>query len=139
MHEKAVIALDNLPVSPPKEFEGKLDNEKIVKALSFIFFSESLGNWLYEKAKVYFIETDFEFIASDQPIINIHANSDFEPVKEMECYYPITPHLALFFTEKEFKNKKIDENETLKYNKLLYSKSYEQIYAFSKEMLSLFV
>jgi hypothetical protein len=139
MHERPVAVLNNLPVSPPKEFEGNLDNSKIVKALSFIFFADTLGNWLYQKAKIYFIETDFEFIASDQPIVNIHANSDFEPVKEMECYYPITPHLALFFTEKNFNNMKINKNETLKYNKLLYSKSYEQIYAFSKETLDLFV
>jgi len=138
MHERPVKALNNLPIDPPKEYEGNFDNEKIVKALMFIFFAETMGNWLYEKVKIYFIETDFEFIASDQPIINIHSTTDYTYAKNLELYYPITPHLALFFTDKEFCNKKIDESETYKYNKLLYSKSYEQVYALSENILTLF-
>jgi hypothetical protein len=137
MFGRAVTALNNLPVSPPKEIEGQFNNENIVRVYS-LFFAEILANWMAENAKIYFIETDNEFIAADQPIINIHSNDEitFKPVKEMEFYYPITPHLALFITSKDFKDKKIDKLETDEYNKRLYRKSYEQIYAYSKEILN---
>jgi hypothetical protein len=137
MIERAVMGLNNLPVAPPREIEGKFGNENIVRVYS-LFLAESLANWMAEKAKIYFIETDDEFIASDQPIINIHSNNEitFEPVKEMEFYYPITPHLALFITAKKFQNGKIDRSETAKYNSELFKKSYEQIYAYSKELLN---
>lgn len=137
MFEKAVIGLKNLPVSPPKEIEGRFDNENIVRIYS-LFLAEILANWMVEKTKIYFIETDNEFIASDQPIVNIHSNNEItlEPVKKMEFYYPITPHLALFITAKDFKDKKIDKSETDEYNEGLYKKSYEQIYAYSKETLN---
>jgi hypothetical protein len=93
-----------------------------------------------EKANIYFIETDYEFIASDQPVINIHSHNkiSFEPVKEIEYYYPITPHLAMFITAKNFNNMKIGKDETDKYNQLLYERSYEQIYASKKEILNTF-
>jgi hypothetical protein len=131
--------LNNLPVSPPKEIEGKFDNENIVRVYS-LFLAESLANWMMEKAKIYFIETDNEFITSDQPIINIHSNNEitFEPVKEMEFYYPVTPRQALFITAKDFKDKKINKTETDDYNNRLCKKSYEQIYAYSKETLNSF-
>jgi hypothetical protein len=139
MFERAVTGLNNLPVSPPKEIEGQFDNENIIRVYSLLF-AESLANWMAEKAKIYFIETDNEFIATDQPIINIHSNDKitFEPVREMEFYYPITPHLALFITAKDFKSKKINKSETDDYNNILYKKSYEQIYAYSKEILNSF-
>jgi hypothetical protein len=140
MLERVVTGLSNLPVSPPKEIEGKFSNENIVRIYS-LFLADSLANWMVKKAKIYFIETDNEFIAADQPIINIHSNDEitFEPVKEMEYYYPITPHIALFITAKGFKDKKIDKSETDEYNKRLYKKSCEQIYAYSKETLDDFL
>ena len=54
----------------------------------------------------------------------------------MEYYYPITPHLALFITVKDFNNIKTNKTETDAYNKLLYNKSYEQVYATSQELLN---
>jgi len=139
MFERAVTGLNNLPVRPPVEFEGKFSYENIVKAFSIIL-AECSANWMFEKASIYFIETDYEFIASDQPLINIHSNNEitYEPIKEVEYYYPITPHLALFITAKKFNNIKIGSLETEKYNKLLYDKSHEQIYALSKETLTSF-
>jgi hypothetical protein len=137
MLENVLTGLNHLPVRPPPEIEGKFSNENIVKAFS-ILFAECSANWMYEKAKIYFIETDYEFIASDQPIINIHSNNSitFEPVKETEYYYPVTPHLAIFITAKDFDNIKIGKTEADKYNKLLYGKSHEQIYASSRELLN---
>jgi len=136
MREKVVNGLSYLPVSPPKEIEGLYDNKNIVRAISMLL-DESTANWMIEKTRISFIETDYEFITSDQPIINIHSknNISFEPIKEMEYYYPITPHLAIFITKKNIHNIKIGKNETDEYNKLLYNKSYEQVYAFSRESL----
>ena len=135
----ALTGLNHLPVRPPPEIEGKFSNENIVKAFS-ILFAECSGNWMYDKAKIYFIETDYEFIASDQPVINIHSHNEisFEPIKETEYYYPVTPNLAMFITAKIFRNLKIGKNETDKYNQLLYDKSYEQIYASKEETLRAF-
>jgi len=140
MYEKAVTGLNNFPVPPPKEIEGKFDNENIVRVFSLLF-AECSANWMFEKANIYFIETDHEFIASDQPIINIHSNNEitYEPVKETEYYYPITPHLALFITNKNFTNKHISKSETDAYNNLLFKNSHEQIYAYSQELLSTFL
>ena len=138
MLERAVTGLSYLPVSPPKEFEGLYDNENMVKIISMLL-DERVANWMIEKTKIYFIETDYEFIASDQPIVNIHAHREiiFEHITTMEYYYPITPHLALFITSKNFNDSKIDKAETDKYNKLLYNQSHEQIYAFSENTLNL--
>jgi hypothetical protein len=137
MRERAVTGLSYLHVPPPKEIEGMYDNENIVRVVSMLL-DECTANWMIEKTKIYFIETDYEFIASDQPIVNIHSNNEitFEHVKTMEYYYPITPHLALFITAENFDNKKIDRNETNEYNKLLYARSHEQVYAFSEETLN---
>jgi hypothetical protein len=136
MREKAVTGLSKLPVSPPKEIEGMYDNRNIIMAYSLLL-DECIANWMIEKTKIYFIETDYEFIASDQPIINIHSNNEitFEPVKEMEYYYPISPHLAVFITKKNIHDRKIGKTETDEYNKLIYTKSHEQVYAFSREVL----
>jgi len=139
MLERAITGLNSIPVSSPKEIEGMYDNENIVKVVSMLL-DECVANWMIEKTKIYFIETDYEFIASDQPIVNVHSNNEiiFEQVKTMEYYYLITPKLALFITAKDFSNKKIDKIETVRYNKMLYKRSHEQVYAFSKELLSTF-
>jgi hypothetical protein len=139
MLERTIIGLNNLPISPPKEIEDKFDNKNIARVYS-LFFADSLANWMTEKARIYFIETNNEFIASDQPIINIHSNNEItsESVKEMEFYYPVTPHLALFITAKDFRDKKFDKSETDDYNNRLYKKSFEQIYAYTKELLDCF-
>jgi hypothetical protein len=140
MLERTVKGLSILPISPPKEIEGMYDNENIVKVISTLM-DEDTADWMIEKANIYFIETDYEFIASDQPIVNIHAKNEitFEKVKTMEYYYPITPHLALFITAKDFNNIKINKTETDWYNKLLYDQSYEQIYSSSRELLNTFL
>ena len=140
MQERRKIAIRNFPMQPPPELIGKVDFENIFNALTFSLFTNSIGNWLYSKAKMYFLETDYEFITSDQPVINIHSGSlgSYDQVKDLELYYPVSPHLALFFTEKEFNTQKLDECITFQYNKLLFDKSYEQIYALSKETLKSF-
>ena len=140
MHERGKMAIQNLPVPPPPELFGKVDFENVFNALTFSLFTNSIVNWLCSIAKMYFLETNNEFFASDQPIINIHSGSIvyYDPVKDMELYYPVTPHLALFFTEKEFSNQKLDKDKTLQYNKMLFRKSHEQIYAFSEGTLEPF-
>ena len=140
MQERVKLAIQNLPVPTPPELIGKVDLENVFKALSFSLFTNSIANWLHSTAKMYFLETDYEFIASDQPIINIYSGGigDYGQVKDIELYYPVTPHLALFFTEKEFNNQKLDEGKTLQYNKMLFEKSYEQVYAFSENTLEPF-
>jgi hypothetical protein len=137
IQERLTYAFEHMPIDPPEELAGKVDFVKTSKALSFSLTTEAMANWLYEKSNIYFIETDNEFIASDQPIINIHSGNigNFDPVKLIELYYPITPHLALFFTDKSFCNQKIDETKTHEYNKILYEKSYEQVYALSENTL----
>jgi hypothetical protein len=140
MRDGPVKGLSILPITPPKEIEGMYDNENIVKLFSMLM-DESTADWLIEKANIYFIETDYEFIASDQPIVNIHAKNEitFEPAKAMEYYYPITPHLALFITAKDFNNIRISKTETDAYNKLLYDKSYEEVFATSQELINTFL
>ena len=140
IQERQKLAIEKLKPLTPPELVGKIDLENVFKAFTFAHMTNAIANWLYCKTKMFFLETDYEFIASDQPLINIHSGSigSFDPVTQFELYYPITPKLALFFTEKNYNNYKLDVDNTLLYNKMIFDYSYENIFALSKNTLEQF-
>lgn len=85
------------------------------------------------------------FITGDQPIINTHAvglELEDSP-EELEFYYPLTPSLALLFTDNpKYQGEKIvpaDEDDVIKYNTYIHQQSGRQVYASQREPLELLV
>jgi hypothetical protein len=110
----------------------------------------SLGFSLYqdrEKFRPILIENKSEtrFITGDQPIVNTHAVG-LEPEdspEELEFYYPLTPSLALLFTDDtKYQGETIisaDEGDVIKYNGYIHEQSGRQVYASQREPLELLV
>ncbi|WP_390882106.1 DUF4238 domain-containing protein [Candidatus Uabimicrobium amorphum] len=76
-------------------------------------------------------------ITGDYPVINTYGlGKDLnEPVEGLEFYHPVSPKLAIIFSDKVDKNEviKIDEDQVIKFNKVVMSESLEQVYAQKKE------
>jgi hypothetical protein len=117
-------------IPTPEQYEGKFNPDNIYRVFGLII-AEIIGNWIYIKGNIYFFESEYELITSDQPIINIHA-SNLETMKapeRLELYYPITPNMAIFITNRKISNRILKKEDAVFYNNLMTQKSYEQIYA----------
>ena len=121
-------------IHTPDEYKGKFNPENIIKVLGLIF-AESMGNWIYSKGKIYFFESDYDLIVSDQPIINIRADYTLTAAKRVEYYYPLTPNLAIFITEKKITDRILKKEDAIFFNNQMYKKYHEQIYSKTQELL----
>lgn len=79
--------------------------------------------------------SDVSLITGDQPIINVYADYK-EPkgiAEQFDLYYPITPQLALFITDKEIVENKgtisLSREHAKKLNALIVSASHSQVFA----------
>jgi hypothetical protein len=118
--------------------------EKIWNVLSHIF-ATNIGLSLYlERQNLRMVllknQTQKELITGDQPVINIRAKAlDTNPPDDVELYYPVSPYQAIMITKRLEKSPldKILMNDTDvdKYNAMIASHSFEQIFAASKEAL----
>lgn len=85
------------------------------------------------------------FITGDQPIINTHAVGLElgESPEDLEFYYPLTPSLALLFTDdKKYQGEKIvtaNKDDVIKYNTYILDQSGRQVYASQRGPLELLV
>lgn len=74
-------------------------------------------------------QTNYNFVTSDQPIINTYENFDYNS----ELYYPLAPDLAMLFTNRECYQKieeiMLREIDVLEYNKLLAKNADRFIYS----------
>lgn len=88
-------------------------------------------------------EAELNFIAGDQPCINIKANSTpaGEIPDRIALYYPVTPKLAILLQDESCveRVRSIKEQDVKKYNALMYANSHEQIFAQSESDLSPFI
>jgi len=121
----------------PEKFKGKFNPDNINRVIGLIS-AETIGNWIYVMGNIYFFDSDYELITCDQPIINVHASSyeSMEPPKRLELYYPITPNLALFITDRKISNRILKKEDAIFYNNLMKQKSHEQIYAKTPDLFS---
>lgn len=82
-------------------------------------------------------QTKYNFITSDQPIINTYENFDLNS----ELYYPLAPDLAMLFTNRECYQKVdeigLKEIDVMEYNKLLAKNADRFIYAITEVELFL--
>lgn len=84
---------------------------------------------------------DLSLITGDQPIINVYANYK-EPkgiVEHLSLYYPITPQLALFITDKNIVENKgmisLSKEQATKLNDLIVAASHSQVFAATNDDL----
>ncbi|MBN2676026.1 MAG: DUF4238 domain-containing protein [Alphaproteobacteria bacterium] len=99
-----------------------------------------IKNLLREKYHIIYLvnKTDSSFITSDQPIINTYSfiakNLGRELLNdELEFFYPVSPNLAILFTNRPCYEKiheiNISKDDIAEYNKVLENKSHNFIYS----------
>jgi hypothetical protein len=93
------------------------------------------------KVEVIENESDTPFIATDQPLINLHGDADpTSPAPErLEFFYPLSPKRAMVFLEKDtFIPLRLSGIAVNNYNVIMAQHSHEQIFSNSKEFLESF-
>ena len=82
--------------------------------------------------------TDTPFITSDQPIINLHANSTGKTPDKLEFFYPLSPRKAVLLIESSNPARvepSLSAFAVNSYNVLMLRNSYEQVFSNSAEYL----
>ncbi|MHB1546137.1 MAG: DUF4238 domain-containing protein [bacterium] len=132
-------------ISNFKCINKNINTENIWPVLRFILTTNLSYNLITLKYKIILIrnESSLEFIAGDQPLINIYPITDENnSPKKLIFYYPISPKIALLIMENtESLKKSISVNDCKKINRwnmLIVEKSCEQIYACSEKTLKLY-
>ncbi|HIH2748262.1 TPA: DUF4238 domain-containing protein [Burkholderia lata] len=96
-----------------------------------------------ERYKLILMEngTESPFVTGDQPVINIYGvgKPPYEPVDELEYYYPISPDLAIIISEREEMRHldviEVTSEQVRWYNNAVASESHEQMFSNSKASL----
>lgn len=127
--------LENAPLKIPES----IDKEKIAKVLSLLM-GDMIGNWMFSKSKLTLLinDTDENLITGDQPIINTKAlnSNKYNPPKEIELCFPITPKIAIYLSDKSMGEQKLNVKEVKEFNEMIIQQSKEQIYSMDKSDLT---
>lgn len=94
----------------------------------------------YNKYQVCLLENlDGNFITTDQPVINIHADCGNKIPEDFELFYPISPSLALIISKQEkYPDRTIlivDDAEVMSWNERMAELSYNQLFSDKKSIL----
>lgn len=108
--------------------------------LSLIFASNVGAHVAHDFCAILLRSENVQFIVGDQPVINTFATHRVSEVpKDVELFYPITPHSALLLTtNQKYKNGQIltlNANEVSAYNSLEIKSSGEMIFAKERSQL----
>ena len=124
---------------------GKIRPENIWTPLSLIFAS-NVGVYISQEFSSILLQApdDYYFIVGDQPVVNTYSTFNIQTVpKDMEFYYPITPHSALLLTKerKEMNGRilSITPSEVNSYNTLEQKASNELLFAKDPSQLQEYV
>lgn len=85
--------------------------------------------------------SDLEFIAGDQPVINSYADvaRRLESLESFDMYYPISPRLAIYYTDRPDWHvsdlRELNEEEVHRFNGMIADNASKQLYASRKETL----
>ncbi len=112
--------------------------------LSLIFASNTGAHIAHNFSAVLMQAKDSCFIVGDQPVVNTYSTFDMLTTpKDMEFFYPLTPHSALLLTKsRQYKNGEsiqIGAEEVAAYNKLEKCAVREMLFAKEKEHLEPFI
>jgi hypothetical protein len=124
---------ENLMLSP-WNVPPNVSKEKLSQVYS-LFFADIIGNWIYSKSKIKVLineSTTHSFITADQPVINVKAEDYRSPVQQVELYYPISPKVAILFSEQNSGLQRLTEIEVTNWNSHILRHASEQIYAKNK-------
>jgi hypothetical protein len=96
-------------------------------------FEIGIGLSIRKKIKLNFlvINSDHNFITSDNPIFNLLENDKNGSVKDIELYYPLNPKIALIISssdKNEIEKTLINEIEIENLNRKVYNNALENIY-----------
>jgi hypothetical protein len=117
------------------------DIRRVISVISDII-AMGIGQSLYidkDQFKLILIDSDTDpFIASDQPIINLHATFDGKPPGKLEFFYPLSPHKAMLLVEASSKkvSSLVSAVSVNNYNILIAQNSHEQVFSNSEEYLN---
>jgi len=125
---------------------GKLiDIEKIWNIIRHIYATNIAYNLSMRKEEFNIVMlaniTDQEFITSDQPVINTHADEKMQgkPVTDFELYYPIMPSKGILITKdtkySSIKSCEVTIADVKRYNNLIIVNSHNQLFANKRETL----
>lgn len=94
----------------------------------------------YNKYQVCLLENlDGNFITTDQPVINIHADCGNKIPEDFELFYSISPSLALIISKQEkYPDRTIlivDDAEVMSWNERMAELSYNQLFSDKKSIL----
>ena len=119
-------------MNAPLMVSTTISKEKLSNVFS-LFFADVIGNWIYSSSKIKLLinQSDLiSFITADQPIINVKEDGSYTgSVREFELYYPISPKIAIYLSEKDEGVQHLDGNSVKAFNKLIVKHSSEQLYA----------
>ena len=121
-------------------------NVEAVWSVSKHIFATNFAWNLYskrEKMKLYLLRntTSAELITGDQPVVNTYATDTekYQPVDDLELYYPITPRLGILITDQlSLRNGEIlelNEDDVAVYNHHIFQNAHDQIYSLSRVSL----
>ena len=96
--------------------------------MAFSMLRDQLDIYLLRNA------TSEPLIASDQPVINMHASDlgDAEEVMELDLYSPISPTLALLLSKNAPDNSELSLEQVLDNNRQMHIQAHSQTFADSK-------
>lgn len=109
-----------------------------------LIFASNVGAHIAHNFSAILLQTESSyFIVGDQPVINTYATFDMTTSpKDLEFFYPLTPHSALLLTTDRKHTSgqllKISTDEVAAYNKLEQCAARELIFAKEKEHLEAF-
>lgn len=118
--------------------------ENIWIPLSLILASNLGAHITLDFSAVLLQAKESSFIVGDQPVINTYSTFDMSTQpKDMELFYPITPHLALLLTKNpQYTNGstvELNTQEIARYNRLEFMLSWEQTFAKDRTQLEPFL
>lgn len=132
---------------------GSLDTEarrrkhdRIWPVLRFIYATNLAYALFFHRREsplqMVFAGSDAHFITSDQPAINTCAMgvSNDTPVDQLELYYPVSPKVAILFSERpenqQLHGQHLDTEQVGWFNRAIQALAHEQLYSSSREGLA---
>ena len=89
--------------------------------------------FIQKNYKIIFLinNSDVPFVTSDQPVVNAVPEDLIQPSEGIEFYYPLSPNLAILYTNLRWcENREIGCDEAKDWNRLIVSKA--ERFVFSK-------
>ncbi len=129
--------IKNFETDLKETYKNKINIETISHSFAFLS-ADFIGNWISSEGNFTLLKnnTEVDFITSDQPIYNHSSNyENLGTSDQMELFYPITPRLAVFISNKKIENFYASTNLIEYYNNKIISEAEEFLFATNESQL----